>query len=178
MKLFSALLLVICSFSCATKAVISQTSESDIKEASEHNVAFFIRQQIPYCGGAAPTDEMLNRSAPYNEELVLINLSDNSKMTINGENGVYYLQLAIGKYALKEKYKDVPYHDFLTSTYNSSNNYTVTGEDQCYKEWWQSNLIEFEVIDPTKTENYHLTVPNRCYTGINPCDYYNGPLPP
>lgn len=184
MKLFYLFTFLVLSCSCATQAVISQDNIQEEKKIvslptiPEHNVQIIIRQYIPYCGGAYPSDDQLNKSAPYSGGLILINLSDSSKVDVNPEQGIVYLNLSKGNYAIKEKYKDVPFHEFYASVNHVNGNYIIQGDNECYKKWWESNLLEFEVKIGQEIQVLNGSVSSSCYTGNNPCIYYNGPYPP
>ncbi len=182
MKIHTFLFLVFILGSCAVNSVSSQGVEKNETEVAvevpQHNVQIMIREHIPYCGGAYPSDEQLNRSKPYDAGLVLTNTIDGSKKDVNAKNGVLYLNLPEGKYTLKEKYKDIPFNQFFLNAERSGGSYIIPGDSICYKKWWESNLVEFEVISNEATKILNCTVSSRCYTGINPCDYYNGPYPP
>lgn len=145
---------------------------------NEFNVKIQITEHIPYCGGAYPSDEQLNNYIPYNETLVLIDITNGTKKDLNPKNGILYLNLTEGKYAIKEKYKDVPFHEFYSSNNNTHESYIIQGDNDCYKKWWLSNLLEFEIKANDTSKTYDCAISSRCYTGINPCDYYNGPIPP
>lgn len=142
------------------------------------NVKITMSTYLPYCGGAQPTEEMLNRSEPYAETVNLINLSDGSKIkcTPNAE-GVLYLELPNGNYAIQEVYKDVSFEKFMRE-----NALLPDSRDQaiepCYIRWWKSYLITFEVSNEQPTVEVNAMRPNKCFTGFDPCTSYEGVMPP
>jgi len=167
---------IIALSSCASSTVVSEST--DVPQVDSYNVQFTITRPIPYCGGAAPTEDMLNRSAPVTEDFILINVQTNKKTTVRtDENGVVRLALPDGKYILKEKFKDVSFEKFWRNTSVGGQNINVGSED-CYKKWWATNLSEFEILPKTPTLRLQLSLYKTCYTGNNPCDVFTGPYPP
>ena len=159
------------------KSVAENTSESIAIPA--HNVHIIIREQIPYCGGAYPSDDQLNNSAPYGEEIVLINHKDSTRTIVYPmQNTGYYLPLEPGNYSIQEGYKNVSYHQFRSALYINYSEYIVSGDEDCYKKWWESTLIDFTVTNSDTILTVNAFVSVSCYTGKNPCDYYTGPYPP
>ena len=180
--------------SCASSNEVINVSDTKIdtkqksvsnkeKEMTEvvipiHNVQILIRQHIPYCGGASPSDAQLNNSIPYSGDIVLINHRDSSKTVISSlQNGGYYLNLAPGSYSIQEGYKNVPYNEFRSANYRGYSQYIISGDEECYRNWWKSTLQDFEVTKTEEVLTIHCSISSSCYTGNNPCDYYNGPLP-
>ncbi len=143
-----------------------------------HNVQILIRQHIPYCGGAYPSEDQLNNYVTYNEHIVLINHKDSSRTEINSfQNGAYYLNLKPGSYSIQEGYKNVTYEQFRSSLNTAYSQYIIRGDDDCYRNWWKSTLKDFTVTDSEGVLTINCSISSSCYTGINPCDYYNGPIP-
>jgi len=156
-------------------------SEKDIVEIKlpVHNVQILIRQQIPYCGGAYPSDDQLNNSVVYSGEIVLINHKDASRTVISSiQNGGYYLNLEPGSYSIQEGYKNVTFDQFRMANTKVHSQYIIPGDDECYRNWWKSTLRDFVVTDSEGVLIINCSISSSCYTGNNPCDYYNGPYPP
>ena len=67
------------------------------------NTFITVTKAIPYCGGAQPTDEMLNRFENITGEFTLI-YPDGTNKAVNSDSlGIIKLHLSEGKYSLKEK---------------------------------------------------------------------------
>ncbi|OFZ66391.1 MAG: hypothetical protein A3D92_24185 [Bacteroidetes bacterium RIFCSPHIGHO2_02_FULL_44_7] len=95
------------------------------------------------------------------------------------ENGILYLNLPKGRYAIRELFKDCTFAEFVEKNPPQSGSYLIPSPDSdCYKNWWESNLGEFEITDPASTQLFMWGTGSRCFTGINPCVEYYGPYPP
>ncbi len=156
---------------------ISEVNEN--QKDTSFNVSIYIQKQEPYCGGAAPPDELLNRHSPVTDDFFIINLNDQSKTKVRTVDGYLKLQLEKGKYQVFEAFKQVPFHEFLEkfAKQPSGNNYQSLGAE-CYENWWKAPLIEFEVTNEQTILFLEATIQVGCYTGINPCVMYTGPFPP
>ncbi len=157
----------------------SQIKDTQTVEQQPYNFEFEIIRYFPYCGGAAPTEEMLNRYSPEKAEFVLTNLKTNKKTTFKTDSlGVKKMQLKSGKYGIKEKFKDVPFDEFYANFYQKSNNFAKSQGKDCYREWWKSNLVEFEITDTTTVLKKKIVIQDACFIGKNPCLEFVGPNPP
>ncbi len=144
-----------------------------------YNVEFKITRYYPYCGGAAPTPDKLNRYSPEVAEFVLVNLQTNEKITFKTDSlGIKRMLLANGHFSIKEKFKDVPFNVFYDENKRSSNNFYKSQGIECYKEWWGKNLIEFEITNADTILKIRTEVRDACFTGKNPCLIFTGPFPP
>ena len=151
----------------------------EIIVADDFNVQITIRQHIPYCGGAAPTDEMLNRSILVSSNFVMVNLTTGDKSIIStSTTGMVQLNLPLGKYIIKETFKDVPFEDFFQKNMITGKGNTLPGSEECYRKWWERNLLEFEITPNTEKHLLIASLYTRCFTGNNPCEIYTGPYPP
>lgn len=155
---------------------IPDNNEIDNTE-KKHNVAVSILKYIPYCGGAAPSPDQLNRNHPYTGPLLVINqiTGEKSEMWVNG--GSHYTLLSPGKYYIKEKFKDVKLEDFI-NTHKRDGMYYLDSSDDCYENWMNQNLFEFEIINEDTVVNLNTSIGSSCFTGNNPCLQYTGPYPP
>lgn len=161
-----------------TKNFNSTPLASSTETDSTFNVHLHIQHHYPYCGGAAPTEEMMNNYVAVSGTYILINHTNNSESNVLAKNGSIKIQLAPGRYSLRETYKNIPFNDFYAkhSVENGSNKQNRS--EDCYKTWWESNLFEFEIGDTTKLIEQSTTTSSRCFIGINPCQIYTGPWPP
>jgi len=174
--------------SCATgKKNITQNNhfESNIVKTESINnedvsVVINIQRHFPYCGGAAPTNDMLNRYSPEVGDFILIDNSTQQHKTVRTDDtGNLRLKLSPGSYTIREKYKDTTFEAFYAIQNGATNQmYTINLDKDCYKKWWKSNLLDFSVNDSTLNEKFKITLRNSCFTGNNPCLIYNGPHPP
>ncbi len=194
MKLFN-LFLVALLFGCGAPKEIAEDDiiedeSTELSEEGEHELSAFLYDTInvkikileytPYCGGMAPTQEMLdNRVHPANGIYVLENLNTGKSERVKTDNfGVLHLNLTPGKYGIKELYKDVPFNEFYTTYLDTTNQFIMNKDKLCYEDWWSSYLSGFEIINPDTLIQLNATINNRCFTGKNPCQDYTGPYPP
>jgi hypothetical protein len=183
MKFICCLFIVLSVLACSTAKNMAQENDA-VEEprtsevaAEDANVKVMLSSHFPDCGGMTPTEEMLNRSAPYAETVNLIDLSDGSKTkyTPNAQ-GVLFLKLPVGNYALQELYKDVPYADFISKN-AAQGAYVEPGTDECYNGWWKSYIVKFEITEEVPSIDVKGYFSQRCFVGNDPCSYYNGPIP-
>lgn len=151
-------------------------------EIPAHNIEITISHFAPYCGGAHPSEEILENQYRLmgNTEFILLNLEtmDKERVQTNAK-GVLYLQLPKGRYAIRELFKDCSYSEFVERNPAKYGGYLVPSPDtDCYKNWWLSNLGEFEISDPAQLQSFTYETGDRCFTGSNPCVEYIGPYPP
>jgi len=158
--------------SCGTKKNQVENETIPIR-----NTELKVTVHVPYCGGARPTDDMLNIHKPVSATFML--RSDNGfeqKVTSN-KLGVVNLALPTGIYHLKEFSKAVPFEMFFATEQEGKGNFIQIGNSDCYKEWWQKNVINFEITDTTTLLKADGKLFSNCYTK-NPCDKYTGPYAP
>ena len=166
--------------------LIEAPIEKEIVESPPNNEPFNVKISIThytqYCGGAAPSEETLSRlnQPEANTSFVLLNLETQEKSEIKTDStGTIYLNLPIGKYAVREKFKDCDYETFVSQNPTPTGKYHVEVPDtNCYKNWWAANLSEFEIVKDSPVQFFNLGTRTNCFTGNNPCIYYNGPHPP
>lgn len=133
---------------------------------------------VPYCGGAKPTPEMeKGRLDPMDTVFVTRSFLKKQK-TIQVPldiNGCTHIKLRKGKYSLFHKHKLLSVEEF-NKLYRPANNkwYSYKG-DSCLFKYMSNSDAEFEVLKKTELK---VIVKSRCYTGINPCIDYSGPLRP
>jgi len=158
--------------SCGTKKNQVENETIPIR-----NTELKVTVHVPYCGGARPTDDMLNIHKPVSATFML--RSDNGfeqKVTSN-KLGVVNLALPTGIYHLKEFSKAVPFEMFFATEQEGKGNFIQIGNSDCYKEWWQKNVINFEITDTTTLLKADGKLFSNCYKK-NPCDKYTGPYAP
>jgi len=147
-----------------------------------HNIEIAVSHYTPYCGGAAPSQEIIaqQHQISRNASFILLNLETMEKTYVQtNDKGILYLNLPKGRYALRELSKDCSYAEFVEKNPPQSGNYLVPSPDSdCYKTWWLSNLGEFEISNPAALQVFAWGTGARCFTGNNPCVEYIGPYPP
>ena len=175
------LLTLLFLISCGTK---KNHIDYEVETIDEDRVIFTelnILEKIPYCGGARPTDDMLNRTKPVTAFFMLRGDNGFEKKVKSSEHGLINLTLEAGTYHLKEISKDVPFLTFYLSQKaikNSINDPNIKiGSEDCYAKWWKKNVIDFKITDTTTVINETAYIFSNCYTS-NPCDTYTGPIRP
>jgi len=158
-----------------TEAKLEVLEEMGIIE--QHNVEVQITQTFPYCGGAAPTEEMMNQSRPANGNYILVNKTSKQKSTVVADStGTIYLNLENGEYSLRQTYKDMTFEEFYAKNSGKGNSF-ISRDVDCYRKWWENNLLDFTINDTTEVKT-KVTFGSACFTGNNPCLIYTGPYPP
>ena len=149
-----------------------------------YNVVFTIKRKVPYCGGAAPSPEMVKRTSPVINANFIINYQEGygdslwEREFITDSTGKVRLNLPDGKYCLKGDYKNLPFDDFYKMHKKVNDNFNLYGDTTCYYKWWKSCNYIFEVTGGTDVKEIEVILMSRCFTGENPCHRYIGPYPP
>jgi hypothetical protein len=137
----------------------------------------------PYCGGARPSDQMLEDSKkpkPLPGQLFYVKPGKENSMSVNAlaqaetdTSGKMVFKLPLGKYMLLLPVQTV---EMDTNSYVTNQYYRY--DRKCLIEWWKKPVIVFDVYHSGEsTVNVHLT--KKCFlNGWSPCEYYIGPKPP
>lgn len=142
-----------------------------------HNVEISINTREPYCGGAFPRDEDLNRVSVGAFNYLLINTTSNDTSTVKSDaSGVIYLNLKVGNYEIREMYKDMSLAQFEGKNQPKENQALLGIDADCYKKWWSENLLKFEVKETINITKLNATINKMCRTGKNPCISFTGEL--
>ncbi len=151
------------------------------------NVTIYVTRTDSYCGGARPTDEILNAITspkPLADKEIFIRPGsvNNTEDKILGQgvsdkNGIVVLNLPKGNYHLVFSNKsDRSFSEELLKTYEEkSQNYSAINK-ACLEEWLKQPELLFEVKakDAVFTVNWNQPCPWHAV----PCVNYTGPLPP
>lgn len=187
MKALLSLLVATVLISCGTskdlkEEKIVETIETESTDLNEYNIVISVSHSDSYCGGMAPTPEMLERLhyMKANTSYILLHKASGTKASVKTDSlGVLELDLVPGEYALREYFKNCTFEEFLKQQKTAdSQYYQQTGGDDCYKNWWKANLLDFEITDTSNLQEFRVNTSTKCFTGNNPCLMYNGPYPP
>jgi len=190
MKIIFYIMLLVSTTACASskstnhssKEISEDTTKQKAQTIEDDSVIITIHHYTPYCGGAAPSQDILARQnqAQRNTTFLLINLETNKKTEVKTDsNGVLKLKLPDGKYGIKEKYKDCSFKEFMEQyEKETGQNYIPNNDSDCYKKWWMSNLGEFEITASSPIQEFNWQTRSACFVGRNPCVNYIGPWPP
>ena len=132
-----------------------------------------------YCGGAAPSEDMLEslrRPAPLNNKVILVKygLSNNEKSRVvkrivTNAKGEFSVTLKKGyDYIFVEEWKGMPYKLPADTEW-------IKWDATCYKKWYETPDFTLKKNKTLKlvSINFHK------YCFYNPyCGEYSGPLPP
>lgn len=139
-----------------------------------------------YCGGAAPTREMMEEARkprPKADMRVIVNPTGPYKTDIDGEvwnstsdaEGYWELKVYPGEYCLKigEKAANNP-------VIPPSQPGWVAVDAECYAKWLQTCDRTFRVDEEGNVDaNLDIHLYERCFiSGFDPCSQYMGPKPP
>lgn len=147
------------------------------------DVQFEIFQAFPYCGGAAPTPDMLEPQldAFASCSLAICEVNENGErgkwMTtiVTDENGLAKSALPKGKYQLWLPSKLESFEEFMKIEKSVKGKFYSYEEVACFRTWYETPDFEFEVGTET---SFKFVYNNRCFTGHHPCLIYTGPFPP
>jgi len=144
-----------------------------------YNVKITITKYIPYCGGAAPTQEQMSNYQPAVGEFILVNHTKGKKSTVQtNSKGIIHIKLPLGEYSLRETYKNMNFKQFYAKELSKGSKNTKNGTKECYENWWKTNLVDFKINDIKDTLKFSANIYQSCFTGVNPCFTYTGPYPP
>ena len=153
------------------------------------NVTIQAWKTSQYCGGARPSDEMLQEfqtPKPLSGQLCFIRKSETNKISstpvasaTSDNQGKINIALAPGTYCLvlPNKVDSAAYKMFLTKFGEDTGNYSAI-DKKCLDQWFQKPELVFTVTDakqPTATE---FTIHQPCSWNTIPCTDYRGPFPP
>jgi hypothetical protein len=173
---FSFLFLLLAALICFSSLMCASTKK--ISKAKFH-VTGSIMETRSYCGGAQPTQEMLERykiptGIPFGKLFVKQGTMNNENAesidTINADvNGNFSINLPAGNYCLVEEWKSKPFHLPL-------NNKNQTVDTACYRNLYNTCDYELNVAD-TNIDSIKIIFHRTCFYN-QPCISYHGPLPP
>jgi hypothetical protein len=174
LKLFCAIFLAVAAF----------ISSSWIGTANQHRKQKFlvtgsIRQTVSYCGGAEPTQQILDscntpRAVPYAKLFVKLGKTNVGRAavieTIKADaKGNFSVRLPPGSYCLVEEWKSKPFKLPAISA-----NKTV--DSACLRNLY--NTCDYELKITKKNISHVEIIFHRTCSYNQPCISYRGPLPP
>jgi len=171
--------------SCAPFYGETTNNEADDEnKETEYIVSGTIQYSESYCGGARPTDEMLEEiTRPENypgKRLFVVNGNINQSekkiiaAIISDSAGKFSVLLPPGEYCIiQPEQRD---KKIFTKYDNPDDN--IEADEKCLTEWFKTCLFSFKVESSPVTE-IQLMFHRPCFLpeGI-PCLSYTGPMPP
>jgi len=175
-KLLS-LLCILALLSCknSEKKVSTEGTKNEVQKETK-TVTFSIQVIQPYCGGAAPSDEMENirMKGEAAQEFGFYVKADNGTpmKLVTTMEGSATAELINGGYCVKEGYKSDP--EMIKGLENSDWEF----DQECYSQWKEQCNHAFVVSD-TSSNQINFTYRPRCgWEGPVPCITNTGFPPP
>lgn len=135
-----------------------------------------------YCGGAAPSRELLEeikKPKPCLEKYFFIkkgeaNSAKNPVIDVIkvDSTGSFSMQLKQGTYCILQDFQTKP---LQLENYKTNNNFQYQGDD-CMRKYWADCYQTIELKE--NTNDLIITVYKKCFGDNNPCMIYTGPMPP
>ncbi len=177
-KILFLLLLTACS------SVQRSTPGQQSAAASDSPVMGLVTLTSSYCGGARPTDEVMqeyNTPKPYAGKVLYFREGDKNDLnkkivakTVTNDSGYFEVKLPVGTYAiiLEEQLKKANPGNFATPN-------TISVDSLCLAQWWETPLKVITVSSKVPPEKIQLNFHRECFISKDiPCLRYNGPMPP
>lgn len=155
------------------------------KKAKKVSVSGTVTQTRNYCGGARPSDEIINQlrtPRPVSGKKIYIKKgevnSPDSKVILTlrtDANGNFKAKLRPGKYLVVDSLKkDMTHYNMLLKTYKNQTASYEPIDTTCLKEWFATPAGTFEVIQTgAKDININFLITCRDV----PCAGFRGPYP-
>lgn len=168
-------------FFCLINGVcFSQTNKNKIPV---FNISGKVTQTSTYCGGAAPSEEILaeySKAKPYAGKTFYIRKGNTntlkSKIILSfkaDEKGNFSFLLPPGIYSIIQ---EAQVKEINAKDYNKSGSFQA--DVTCLKNWWLKPYYTLEVKDKDVTE-LHFKFHHPCFVSNDiPCIQYTGPMPP
>lgn len=167
-----------------TYLIIGFLASNPIEEKKKtHTISGTITTSGSYCGGVAPSEEMLQNIEairPMSGFMIYVKKGANNKLSScivdsasTDSNGNYSFDLKPGKYVLLQKNQ---LNKNVFEKYKQSKLMQV--DVDCMQAWWEKGLMSITVGDEKITNlNFHFQ--KRCFIPLDtPCLRYMGPYPP
>ena len=147
----------------------------------KHTLSVTFQSHRPYCGGARPTEEQMGgiTNALANEVFYIYkderpsSVTKMIKVTTDAE-GKFSIDLKNGTYSVISADKALPIDEFIAKKTIVDQFYTYSN-DKCFESW---RMTPDFTIDLSQAAVEVVTIPEKCFTGDNPCMQYTGPYPP
>lgn len=168
---------------CGCKNKKNAASKSD-----EVTVVINVTRSGVYCGGARPTDQMLEEiqsAKPFADKAIYVRLgaeNDLSKKVVatakTGADGKVILSLPLGTYSLvDDSRKDDVRYKALLKQFETPPMYYGPMDKGCLATWLSTPDLTFTVAAGANNV-FQVNYSDKCSWQSIPCAQYNGPLPP
>lgn len=178
--------------SCASKRTNSSSNSSG-KEESDSNIKSVVWINLTttasYCGGAAPTDEIiqdLQTPKKLTQTTIYIREGETNSWSqpiiakgISDENGVVSVELKDGTYCVVfENKAEKSAYDNLIKLYGEKTPYRDAVDVECLKTFMEQPEAVFTVKNGKTESAVIINQHQPCSWHSVPCSGYHGPLPP
>lgn len=168
------LVLIPIFYSCATQKELGNKAKE---------VVLYLNNAVPYCGGAAPSPEMVIPILEPIQNISFLLYAENvdgsrgrELKTIATDNeGKFLLYLPLGKYQLWRPSKKLNLDQFVKAESPEIGPFYSYNDKECFQAWRERADFIFDIRSDTTIS---LSRPINCYTFDNPCMLYIGPLRP
>jgi hypothetical protein len=155
-----------------------------------YNVSISLTTTSQYCGGAAPSREMieeLSRPVPDVAKKMILKrgIANDSKSVFIKEftandTGYLFMKLPAGKYFLIiEDKKDKTFYNDILKNHKVKTEQNEAVDIACLNKWYLTPDFSFEVKANQSKQKFTYNTHHNCnYGGNKPCVLYTGPLPP
>jgi hypothetical protein len=158
-------------------------SQAGKKKTLSFNISGKVTQTSAYCGGAEPTEEMMNeyrKEKPYAGKTFYVRKGNTNttkeKVILSfkaNENGKFSFQLPPGTYSIIQ---EAQVKEINPKSYNKKG--SLQADATCLKNWWLKPYYILEIKDKDVT-GLHFKFHHPCFISDDiPCIQYTGPMPP
>lgn len=198
LKIIKLITLFLCGFLLLSSHVNAQQGKKKTtkKKHSKHHKAkkkaapalptFTLSGKIvmveSYCGGAAPSREMLqeiSKPKPCLDKYFFLKKGDanSAKNPVIDvikvdSTGSFSFQLKQGSYCVLQDFQTKP---LQLENFKNANNFEYSG-DECMRKYWADCYQTIQLNQDIN--NLIITVYKKCFGDGNPCLIYTGPMPP
>ena len=163
-----------------TNVIYSQTNK---KKTVLFNVSGKVTHTSAYCGGAAPTEEMMNeyrKDKPYAGKIFYVRKGNTNTLKAKiilsfkaDADGKFSFQLPPGIYSIIQ---EPQVKEMNMKNYNKKG--SLQADASCLKNWWLKPYYILEIKDKDVT-GLHFKFHHPCFVSDDiPCIRYTGPMPP
>jgi hypothetical protein len=165
---------------CASKRQLNRTPEDTL------NVEITVTQTASYCGGARPSEEILqelNSPIPSANTKVFIGRGVENAghgvilETVTDVDGKVRVELPSGDYYLVFETKTIENKTKLLGAYREETAYYSAMDVDCLENWFKQPDFVFSV-EKNKSKSVVVNKHIPCSWSAIPCVDYRGPLPP
>lgn len=172
-----------CQVSRHPNADSEKPSDRSSAEKKMQRVSGLVTITSSYCGGAAPSEEMLMELAkpkPYVGKVFYVRKGNRNTLAseiilrfTTDSNGAFSIALPAGTWSLIQEEQ---VREIKNSDYPNTASHQV--EMDCLRKWWSEPYQVIEVKNSAITD-LHFSFHRRCFIASDiPCIRYTGPMPP